>query len=173
MTKYQPLSGLDLISLYRKIGGRDMPNILSYRELDNKKLAEILGPAKKCFILFLNAENYGHWCCLYQNSSGLCFFDSYGNIPDDQYDHMDTLKAQRFNGNIKELTKILYNQASNGVKIHYNQYSLQSTSDPNIATCGRWCIIRLLYPEISIKDFSTIFNRSSISPDDIISLLVN
>lgn len=160
----EALNGMDLLSLYPY---SDKPNILLYSDLKDKSLDQILGKSNKAIILFRNAQNFGHWCCIYRHKNTITFFDSYGCKPDDQYKFIPKNIAKRFNGHIRRLTKMLYDEAKRGYEIHYNEYGLQS-SDPRIATCGRWCIIRLQYPDISINDFNKIFTDKKISPDELV-----
>lgn len=166
------LSGIDLLNIYSKYNGKKggLPNIWTYKDLDGKTLGQILGKSGKAIILFLNSENHGHWCCLYLNSKGLNFFDSYGNKPDDQYKFIPNHIAKALNGSLKRLTSMLYNAAHN-VPIEYNEYELQDYSDKKVATCGRWCIVRLLYPEITVDDFQKIFTGKAIKPDDMVTYL--
>lgn len=170
--KYEALSAMDLLSMYRQYA-HDAPNIWTYRDLATKSLNQILGPHGKAIILFLNAANHGHWCALYRNRHGLCFFDSYGNKPDDQYHFVPNNVAKSLNGYLKKLTQMLYDEAEAGVPINYNEHSLQKGG--SIATCGRWCVVRLLYPEISVDNFYRIFkdaaSAAGVTPDDIVVAL--
>ena len=165
MEKYQSLNGFDLVKMY---GGSNPPNIWTYKDIHNKSIDKLLGQTGKCIILFLNSENYGHWCALYRNRYGINFFDSYGNKPDSQYDFIPQGMAKSLNGYIRELTSKLYGEKLKGIPVHYNDYRLQDWNDKDIATCGRWCVVRLQYPEISVKDFGEIFLDRSLRPDDIV-----
>ena len=55
-----------------------------------------------------------------------------------------------------------------------NEYQLQDRKK-NVNTCGRWVILRLKYPKISVNDFYDIFKESSkyINNDELITHLVN
>ena len=72
--------------------------------------------------------------------------------------------------NHKYLLELLYNSQK---EIHYNQYQLQNKA-PEIQTCGRWCILRLKYPSISVDNFYNIFKDTSkvISNDELVSILI-
>ena len=116
-------------------------------------------------------KDYGHWTCLYENNGTIFFFDSYGFIPDDElkFLHKD-LKAE-LNSNHRYLTQLLYNSNK---PVEYNEYQLQDRKK-NVNTCGRWVILRLKYPKISVNDFYDIFKESSkyINNDELITQLVN
>ena len=62
---------------------------------------------------------------------------------------------------------------NSGKKVEFNEYQLQSREN-NITTCGRWCVNRLRFPEISIDEYHSIFKQSSnyIANDKLICLLV-
>lgn len=169
--KYQPLSGSELISIYHRMGGAGMPNILKYDEMAGKTLDQILGKSGRAIILFMNSDNFGHWCALYRNRDGINFFDSYGCQPDQQYDFLPKHISTKLNGNIRKLTKLLYEAKKAGVPVFYNEYELQNWNDKKVATCGRWAITRVCYPDISVDDFKRIFTNKSLTPDDIISRL--
>ena len=62
---------------------------------------------------------------------------------------------------------------NSGKPVEYNQFQFQRR-EPHITTCGRWCVNRLRFPEISINDYHDIFKQSSkyIPNDELICLLV-
>ena len=147
-------------------------NLIQYKDVNKyKSIDELLGPTKKCVILYHTKRDYGHWTALYEYNGTIFFFDSYGFIPDDElkYLHKD-LKAE-LNSNHRYLTELLYNSNK---PVEYNEYQLQDRKK-NVNTCGRWVILRLKYPKISVNDFYDIFKESSkyINNDELITHLVN
>lgn len=170
-TKYEPLSGADLLMIYHKLGGKGVPNIIKYNEMEGKTLEQILGSSGKAIILFMNSDNFGHWCALYRNKNGINFFDSYGTQPDKQYDFIPNHISTKLNGHIRKLTRMLYQAKRSGIPVNYNEYELQNWNDKRVATCGRWCVTRIAYPDISVDDFDRIFKGKSMSPDDIVAEL--
>ena len=161
----RPTTGLYLMNkLDNKV------KIVPYSEIHKyDNINQLLGKYKKVILLYQTRKNFGHWCCLYENNKKhICFFDSYGIIPDDQLeftpkDLRDDLKHEQ-----RYLTQLLYDS---GKKIEYNEYQLQ-LREKNINTCGRWCLVRLQYPNISINDFYHIFNSfKPLKPDILISLI--
>ena len=42
-------------------------NLVQYKDLENfNSIEELLGPYKKCVLLYHTKLNYGHWTCLYE-----------------------------------------------------------------------------------------------------------
>ena len=158
------LSGIDILSKVKC-------NLIQYKDVNKyKSIEELLGPTKKCVILYHTKKDYGHWTCIYEYNGTIFFFDSYGFIPDDElkFLHKD-LKAE-LNSNHRYLTQLLYNSNK---PVEYNEYQLQERKK-NVNTCGRWCIERLKYPEISVNDFYKIFKDASkhLNIDELICYLV-
>ena len=146
-------------------------NLVQYSDLHNiSSIDELLGPYKKCVLLYHTSANYGHYCCVYENNDTIFFFDSYGSIPDTQLKFLPKDLIKELNSNHNYLIRLMYNSGKN---VEYNQYQFQSR-EPNVATCGRWCVNRLRFPEISINDYHDIFKQSSkyIPNDELICLLV-
>tara|TARA_R110002153_G_scaffold25979_3_gene81894 strand:- start:1454 stop:1948 length:495 start_codon:yes stop_codon:yes gene_type:complete len=159
------LSGLDILKNVKC-------NLIQYKDINQyNSIEDLLGKYKKCVILYHTKKDYGHWTCLYENNGTIFFFDSYGFIPDDElkFLHKD-LKAE-LNSNHRYLTQLLYNSNK---PVEYNEYQLQDRKK-NVNTCGRWVILRLKYPKISVNDFYDIFKESSkyINNDELITQLVN
>jgi hypothetical protein len=159
------LSGLDILDNVKC-------NLIQYKDINQyNSIEDLLGKYKKCVILYHTKKDYGHWTCLYEYNGTIFFFDSYGFIPDDElkFLHKD-LKAE-LNSNHRYLTELLYNSNK---PVEYNEYQLQDRKK-NVNTCGRWVILRLKYPKISVNDFYDIFKESSkyINNDELITHLVN
>ncbi len=143
-------------------------NLISYNEIINyDNIYDLLGPYKKCVILYMNSVNYGHWTCVYEYNNKIIFFDSYGNKPDTQGKFTTNFINKEFNQNFPHLVKMMYNS---GLPVEYNEYQLQRFKQ-GINTCGRWVCVRLLYPNYSVEEFKNIFKNRSLSPDIIICLL--
>ena len=158
------LSGLDILNNVNC-------NLVLYKDLKNySNIDELLGKNKKCVLLYHTQENYGHWTCLYEYNNTIFFFDSYGLIPDDELKFLHKDLKTELNSNHRHLTELLY---KGDKPVEYNEYQLQS-KDKNVATCGRWCVNRLKYPEIGVDEYYKIFNDASkdIDLDKLICLLV-
>lgn len=158
------LSGIDILDKVKC-------NLIQYKDINKyNSIEELLGPTKKCVILYHTKRNYGHWTCLYEYNNTIFFFDSYGFIPDDELTFLHKDLKTELNSNHRYLTQLLYNSNK---PIEYNEYQLQERNK-NVNTCGRWVILRLKYPSISVDDFYNIFKQSSryITNDELISLLI-
>lgn len=155
------LSGQDIFKL---LGNK--VDIYSYKDIYNfRNIDELLGKFRKVVILYLNSLNYGHWTCLYEFNNTIFFFDSYGAIPDTQQQYIKKDINEYNKQDLKYLLDLLY---SSGKNIEYNQYKLQQFKK-GINTCGRWCVVRLLYPEISVDKFAHYFlNQHIMTPDELV-----
>ena len=146
-------------------------NLITYSDIHKyKTIEELLGKYKKCVILYHTSESYGHWVCCYENNNTIFFFDSYGSKPDSQLKFLPAHLKPVLNSQHNYLIRLMYNS---GKDVEFNQYALQKHSQ-EITTCGRWCVNRLRFPEISVNEYYTIFKQSSnyISNDELICLLV-
>lgn len=123
-------------------------------------------------ICFLTRANYGHWICLFKNADGINFFDSYGLKPDDELDwHLNEYFREEAKENYPHLTWLLYHS---GLPINYNQYKFQS-KDKGVATCGRWCIVRLSVKKLNSDQYRDyickLCNNMSMDPDHLVTWL--
>jgi len=130
----------------------------------------LLGPHKKCVLLYQTSKNYGHYVAVWEHNNIIFFSDSYGGIVDSQLRYVPHDLKTELNSNHNYLIKLMY---ESGKKVEFNQYKLQSR-EPDVATCGRWSVNRLRFPEISIDEYHNIFKQSSryIDNDELIVLLV-
>lgn|ERR1700759_3986003 len=127
------------------------PDLYKYKSID-----EVLGPYGAVFILFESKPNYGHWCLLFKiNNNKLEFFNPYNGYPDDSLDFIPVDFREKSNQNIPYLSILLYNSP---YKLSYNEYDFQK-HDKNIKTCGRWCAVRLICRNLSLKQFANLFHN--------------
>lgn len=160
------LSGIEILNLMD-----NKCNLVQYSDLHNiKSIDELLGPHKKCVLLYHTSTNYGHWCCVWEYNNTIFFFDSYGGVVDTQLKFLPRDLKQELNSNHNYLIKLMYDS---GKEVEYNQHDLQSRK-LGVNTCGRWCVNRLRFPEISIDDYYQLFKDSSkyMKNDELICLLV-
>ena len=146
-------------------------NLVQYSDLHNiKSIDELLGPHKKCVLLYQTSANYGHYCCVWEYNDTIFFFDSYGGVVDSQLNFVPKDLKDELNSNHNYLIRLMYDSDKN---VEYNQYEFQS-KEPNVATCGRHCVNRLRFPEISINDYYQIFKDASkyMPMDELICYLV-
>ena len=160
------LSGIEILNLMD-----NKCNLVQYSDLHNiKSIDELLGPHKKCVLLYHTSTNYGHWCCVWEYNNTIFFFDSYGGVVDTQLKFLPRDLKQELNSNHNYLIKLMYDSDK---EVEYNQHDLQSRK-LGVNTCGRWCVNRLRFPEISIDDYYQLFKDSSkyMKNDELICYLV-
>jgi hypothetical protein len=134
--------------------------IVAYYDLHKyNSIDELLYPYDKVVIMYSMTErNNGHWVCLFRNydRKEIEFFDSYGIIIDDQLSYS---KSEKFNADNHQdhfyLTKLLAKEDK--YTIIYNEVLLQEFN-PEITTCGRWCLLRLCNTDIDLEDFRELVN---------------
>lgn len=150
----------------KKLNGKC--EIITYDDLKNYSNVDQLLEKNGCVvILYETSKNYGHWICLFKTHDKkgkeiISFFDPYGFTVDDQLDY----------GNIEYypyLSKLLYESP---YQIEYNEYPMQ-TFAKNISTCGPWCIARLIFKDLPLKDFHKLFKgNKNFTSDELVALFV-
>lgn len=108
-------------------------------------------------LCYLTRKNYGHWVGLYYNKkhNRISFFDSYGQVPDDQIDSIPVKFRAESNQEFPYLLNLLSKYDG---EVHYNNKKLQKYG-PDINTCGRWVAIFFQYcDKIPIEEFTDIFD---------------
>jgi hypothetical protein len=128
---------------------------------------EALGPYERVVILYMTKENYGHWCCVWLDKRGICFFDSYGGSPDSQLMHIPEYFRYESGQARPLLTALMYDS---GMNVNYSDYELQRMEE-GVNTCGRWVCTRLLYPTIEEDTFYKLMTSTDIDPDVLVTLL--
>lgn len=129
-------------------------------------------------ILYETSVNSGHWTLLHQPYGGgdevIEFFDSLGYRPDGEFEFIDEITRHELSQVKPFIVKTLLELSENGFEIEYNDHKLQYDS-PNIATCGRWCIIRHLLKELDIDEFAQKMDEvakfAGVSKDGLTALL--
>ena len=121
-------------------------------------------------INYLTSAGYGHWVCLFENSEGVNFFDSYGGEPDS---HLDWNLSPEFRKRVGEDRAYLcdFILGLSGVKkVTYNDFKYQARGE-GITTCGRWICFRLLERELGCAQFKKLVldncARLGISKDEL------
>ena len=146
-------------------------NFVQYSDVHKiSTIDELLGPHRKCVLLYQTSHNYGHYVAIWEINNTIFFSDSYGSKPDTQLNFVPHDMKQELNSNHNYLIRLMY---ESGKKVEFNQYQLQSR-EPDVSTCGRHVVNRLRFPEISIDEYHDIFKQSSkyISNDELICYLV-
>ena len=147
-----PLSSSDIMK-----GMNGKTKIISYSQVSNyKSINDLLYPYNNVVILYEWGNRIGHWTSLNKHPNGdLDFFDPYGYKPDDE---RSFIPDEHWESNF--LSQLLANYQG---KIYYNEYPLQ-TKNKNIATCGRWVLMRLILKDEPLDIFTRTFMK--INPLD-------
>lgn len=118
-----------------------------------------------CIIIFLTKDYFGHWCILNRIltqflSKGeikskyiYSFLDSYGEMIDDQLNHIDK-KYRKLSGQTSNfLSDILYNAVKNNDdQVRFNDIKMQVLSN-KISTCGRYAALFLKHNDLTVEEF--------------------
>jgi hypothetical protein len=159
--KSYPLSDADI----RKILG-DVPTV-TYPELeDMSSIDQCFDEHGRCILFFPNVSaTMGHWCCMIRRPKSIEFFDSYGDPPEAQKDGLSEARKEELDIDEPALMRLL---RASGKPVYYNTFPFQKDRS-DIATCGRHCIVRLLYAPYSLDKYASIIKKSGMSPDDFVS----
>lgn len=141
-----------------------------------KSIDTLLKKGDNCFILlYLSSDNFGHYTLVFRrNKHEIECFDSLSMKPDDELKYIDDDVKDRLNQDKMYLTKLLLSSKN---KIHYNNRYLQSDDYKNVATCGRWCIARILYRNKTIDEFNKMIKseckKYKVNPDQLVTLMTS
>ena len=160
-----PLSDGDI----RELLGDDI-KIITYPELEQmRSIDECFDRKGRCIILFLTTSpTEGHWCCMMKRKNGIYFYDPYGEAPEEQKDGVSTSMLEQLNQRQPFLTELLRGSAR---PVFYNTHGFQKERD-GINTCGRHCVVRLMYSNLSTKQYKDMIDKSGLCPDDFVSGVV-
>lgn len=150
----------------------NMCNIVLYRDLHKyRTIDQLFGPYRCCVLLFESKEGFGHWVCLFKRDDTISFFDSYSGYPDDSLPKIDKNFRKISNQMEPILSKMMMNS---GYKLEYSSTPLQE-KNKKINTCGRWCILRILYWFLDEKEFNKLIdsykNDKLETPDDVVTYI--
>lgn len=150
---------------------RNRTNIILYSELKNVKHIDDILKYNSCVILYEQTPGNGHWVVLTldENNNELQYFNSYGDYPDEFLHLVDEKLKKKLNEDYPYLSRLLLDS---GYKLAYNDKQLQQLDD-NIATCGRYVVLRILLKDIPLDKFIKIFKHKKYTPDEISKILTN
>jgi hypothetical protein len=155
-----PLNGLQIRLL------NPYAEVITYPELQNyDNIEDVFNGKQKIIILYLlQNEHSGHWTTLFKNSDGMNFFDSYGVMPDYQFELLNPQKRAKLN----QEQDYLNNHLLKDYKVIYNNITYQSP-DKGIATCGCFVSHRLANSHLNDIQYCNIFVESGQKPDDVVA----
>ena len=160
----KPLSNFEILMVLK-----NRPNLLLYGELSKfDDIFDAMGPNNELILLYETQKNFGHWACLFLNSRDeIEFFNSYGVYPDEELAKIPENFRKESNQDEPHLSYLL---DQSGKKLVYNDFRLQK-KEPNVNTCGRWCVLRLLMKNIDIESFIDIFEKNEFFDSDSLAIL--
>lgn len=151
----------------RKLLGNDI-KIWNYPQLKGlSDIREMFDEKGRAILLFPNiSPTAGHWTCLINKPDHIEFYDPYGDAPDtEQRGGMSKKRLEQLDIERPDLTQLL---RASGKPVYYNHHAFQSSA-PSVATCGRHCVVRLLYAPYSLDKYGSIIKKSGMSADDFVS----
>lgn len=134
-----------------------------YEDMHKVKSIDELLPS--CLILYELAKT-GHFCCIFENSEGIQFFDPLGIKLDDELNMCSENRLHRLHHDYTYLTALLAKQDK---PVIYNQYKLQAHKT---STCGAWCAVRMKYHLLHCNEFKKCFDGIK-NRDEVIRRLFN
>lgn len=138
-------------------------NIVKYEDLKSLSPEGLLHNLPMV-ILYQVGKNYGHWTMIHRTPEGIEHFDSYSYMPDQEFERLEWKQPHYVAGMLGKLIK--------GEKINYNQYVFQGAGE-NIATCGRWVILRHMLNDLTLDQFARgVFGAAKElgeSPDQLVT----
>ena len=142
--------------------------IITVKELQNyNSIDEVMQGAPYVLLLYEQyVLNNGHWVGLLDHGSHLEHFDSYGIKPDMELKWCEKNFRQEHYGSSPKLLELLLRSKK---KVRYNNHKLQKSS-PQIATCGRWCVLRFLMKHLDEEQFAKLFMNKAIPSDHLCTL---
>jgi hypothetical protein len=127
----------------------------------------------RCVFLFLTEnETTGHWLCMFKREHNIIeYWDSYGEKPDSQRKWLSEEQLELLDEEEPCLTNLL---KASRYKVYYSTVPYQSDRTA-IATCGRWCVARLICKDMSNLQFYNLVKEQMKeqqlkNPDDWVAL---
>jgi len=147
--------------------------ILIYPELAHvRHIDQIFDSLGRCVLLFLTTSpTSGHWQIIFKRNGDIHFWDSYGDPPEGIRKSMSDEQLEELGQETPYLWNLL---KASGKRVYYSTVAYQSDR-ADIASCGRWCIMRLICKDYSDRDFHSIIlagmkEYNLKTPDDYVSL---
>ena len=169
MSKQEINRGLSSVDISSLLG--DKVRVLTYKQLrDFDNIYDVLKPYGNAVLLYETSKNWGHWVCLFKDpkSNIIEHFDSYGIRPDDEIKFVPKYFRKIGGEDLPHLTALLY---KSNAPIRYNHHKLQS-SRRGVSTCGRWCVLRLIFKDLDENNFKKLFDGKG-DKDKYVTILTN
>ncbi len=158
---------LSNVDINNALGG--LTKVIRYADLKKfKTIEDLLKKFGNAVILYPSeSDANGHWTCVFYGISEkgqkiLEFFDPYGFSIDKEFDLTEHKRPHY-------LAKLLY---KSNYPVAYNNHRFQKMK-PNVNTCGRHVINRILYSHLTLKQYNKLFyNGNGVDSDELVTLLV-
>jgi hypothetical protein len=161
-------------------------DIAQYAMDPNRTIDDMMGPNKCAIILFETRhpngeQSVGHWTCVLRthdddNNPSINFFDSYGFVPDDEKKLINKEFMNMVGMSKNFLTQLLDEAHRYDNVIEYNEVPFQDFA-PDIATCGRHCMLRIIMKDLSMAEYQKLMNdlksKYKRTPDEIVTILTD
>jgi len=158
---YAPLSGIDMKSMIPDA------TVMTYRQLRERQTL----PKLPLVILYETEPRIGHWVVVLETPEGIEHFDSYGMKPDGELSFVPIRNRALLGADQPHLVKLLLDTMK---PINFSDWRLQGKG--RIATCGRWCVLRAKYRELTSDAFGRLIHKASkkmgLRPDVLVSSVV-
>ena len=143
-------------------------NIISYPDLnDMSHIDQAFDKEGRCMILYLTEnEHTGHWVCMIKKGRNVEYFDPYGGYkPDEESKWLSKDKLIQLDQDYPTLSKLIRDSNYN---LNSNPYKFQKDKN-DIATCGRHCVCRLYFKDLSLDQYKKQIEDFGTSPDEYVS----
>ena len=141
--------------------------IFTYPDLENmNSIDDAFDSEGRCMMLYPTTSEYnGHWVCMIKRPNEIEFFDPYGKVPDTELEWVSAEKRRAMNIEKPTLTRLF---KESGYRITYNSHDFQKDNS-DINTCGRHCIVRLLYKHLPLSAYIKMIKSSGLSADEFVA----
>ena len=150
-------------------------NVVFYEDLYNYNDIDSLLKNDAVILMYRSTPFFGHWTCLIRNGNVIEFFDSYGDLPDQQKKTIDINFQKQSNQYRNRLIDLLIRKAEHlnaagepKYEIHYNEFKFQGKE---ASTCGKHCIARILFRHLDTYQYHDWINQFNESPDEIVRII--
>lgn len=147
--------------------------IFTYPQFANMdSIDECFDRLGRCVFLFLTkSETSGHWVCMFKKGDSIEYFSSYGDKPEAERCWLDEEQLEELGQDEPYLNQLL---KKSKYKVFYSTHQYQSDKE-DIASCGRWCVMRLICKDMSNLQFYNLVKaqmkeRGLKSADDLVAL---
>ncbi|KAA0174408.1 hypothetical protein FNF27_04201 [Cafeteria roenbergensis] len=151
-------------SRHPKTKGRP-PRILDYDDvIGAKHISDLFGRHKALILFYPGKEDGegnvdGHYTCMIRHPDGLDYYDPYGDVPDNPKKYSvkrDMLYAEK--GRRNSLIALMKKLHGEGQFVDYSHHKHQNPT-MGIATCGRHCLNRCMFPELGNDEYNALLSR--------------